>query len=437
MPYGPGGRTAADLYKQYYNTKLPRGQLPVHEPCVKICVMKILQINSVCSGSTGRIAAGIARVLRRQGHENIILYGRGAPARDAASERFTSDAAVYAHVAYARFTDRQGFFSTQATKRLITRMEEHKPDLIQLHNLHGYYLDWNVLFPWLAACGVPVVWTLHDCNAFTGHCAHFDAAGCERWRAGCGHCPLTREYPKSILLDQSARNFTQKRELTKDLKNLTIVTPSQWLSGLAKESFLGGREIVTVHNGVDLSVFRPRASDIRERYCVGGKRLIIGVANYWEPRKGMKTFFELAEKFGNDVRVALIGLSEKQIRSLPEHIVGVRRTQDAGELAAWYTAADVFVNPTLEDTFAITQIESLACGTPVVAYNVGGCPESLDESCGIVVPKGDVAELSNAVLSAFELSGEDCLMHAKMFDQQDCYREYADLYAQLCKEGGV
>ncbi|MEA4870375.1 MAG: glycosyltransferase [Christensenella sp.] len=394
--------------------------------------MKILQINSVCSGSTGRIAAGVSRVLREQGHESLLLYGRGGPAEGIASERIESQLGFFTHVAYARLSDRQGFASSAATRRMARLIEAYAPDVIQLHNLHGYYLDQSILLPFLAGYGKPVVWTLHDCNAFTGHCAHFDAYGCMRWREKCHDCQLKKEYPKSILLDQSARNFAEKKELTSQLAQLTIVTPSNWLAKLANQSFLGDRETVTIHNGIDPSVFQPTQSDLRARYGIdANQRLVLGVSNYWEPRKGLSTLVDLAERLSGDSTVALVGLSPQQLKSLPKGVIGVQRTANAAELAAWYSAADVFVNPTVEDTFPTTQIEALACGTPVICYDVGGCAESLDDSCGAAVPKGDFPALADAVLRSGTFKRENCLRRAKMFDQQDRYRDYAALYARL------
>ena len=414
---------------------MPRtGQLPAHKPYVNIEYMKILQINSVCSGSTGRIAAGVSRVLREAGHESLILYGRGEPAGGVDCARIESAAVFYRHTLYARVTDRQGFASTRATERMIQRIEEYKPDVIQLHNLHGYYLDWRVLFGYLRNAKIPVAWTLHDCNAFTGHCAFFDAVGCNKWKTGCGNCPQKRAYPASWIADSSAKNYVEKRALTDHIAGLTIVTPSNWLADLVKRSFLSEYPVRVLYNGVNRAVFCPTKSDIRARYEIGDKRLVLGVANVWEPRKGLDTFFELAERMHEEAVVALIGLSRAQVRSLPEGIIGLTRTASAAELAAWYTAADVFVNPTIEDNFPSTQIESLACGTPVVCFETGGCAESLDDSCGFVVPKGDVFALADAILRANQLKSEHCLRRAAKFDERERFLDYVSLYASIIGE---
>ena len=397
--------------------------------------MKIAQVNSVCSGSTGRISAGVACVLSANGDQSLLLYGRGGPADGIDCERIESKTAFYLHTAYARLSDRQGFASGAATRRLVARIAAFEPDVIQLHNLHGYYLDYRVLFHYLKSVGTPVVWTLHDCHAFTGHCAFFDMAGCGRWKTGCGNCPQKRAYPKSVLLDRSAKNYAEKRALCRGLKNLTIVTPSDWLKALAGQSFLKEYPIRTIHNGIDPTVFRPTNSDLRVRYGIGDDRLILGVANVWEPRKGLSDFIALAKKLDGKAKIVLIGLSDRQIKDLPHGVTGIRRTASAAELAAWYTAADVFVNPTLEDNFPTTQIESLACGTPVVCYDTGGCAEALDETCGVVVPKGDVDGLAAGVERAlFLLKSQDCLKRAAAFDQNDRFAEYVALYQRLSGE---
>jgi len=397
--------------------------------------MRVLQINSVCSGSTGRIAAGVSRVLNETGHESRILFGRGEPANGVACERIECAAEFYAHSLYARLTDRQGFASTAATRKMICSIRSFSPDVIQLHNLHGYYLDWHVLFEFLRTEGIPIVWTLHDCNAFTGHCAFFDAARCERWKTGCGSCPQRKSYPKSWFADQSARNYAEKRALTTGLDRLNIITPSNWLKKLVGQSFLREYPARVVYNGIDLSVFHPVSSDLRAQYGIGSKRLVLGVANVWEPRKGLHAFLDLAERLGKEAVVALIGRSGVQVKALPAGMIGITRTQSVREIVAWYSAADVFVNPTVEDNFPTTQIEALACGTPVVCYETGGCAESLDDSCGIVVPKGDVPALTDAIFSAGALKKEHCLRRAAQFGERERYCDYVSIYRSLCGEG--
>ncbi len=393
--------------------------------------MKILQINSVCGyGSTGRIAADLSHAVKAAGMECRIAYGRGKAPSDVETIRIDAPLNVSLHGALSRLTDKHGFYSKQATRDFIAKAKEWEPDLIHLHNVHGYYLNLPILFEYLGQAGLPVVWTLHDCWAFTGHCAYFDAAGCEKWRTGCGDCPQLHEYPASLGADRSAWNYRQKQELFRLPEKMTLVTPSEWLAGLVRESFLGGYPVRVIHNGINLEKFHPTPGDFRERYGLRGKKLALGIASVWERRKGLEDFIRLAGLLGEEWRIVLVGLSEQQQKGLPPGILGLARTDSIEELAALYTAADVFVNPTREDNFPTTNLEALACGTPVVTYRTGGSSESLDVTCGTVVEKGAVDALARAVQTA-DFSVEACLARAKCFDKAEKYQAYIRLYRDM------
>lgn len=392
--------------------------------------MNVLQINSVCGvGSTGRIAVELQALLEREGEESWIAYGRGE-AGGPHTLRIGGAADLYAHVALTRALDRHGFGSRRATRRFLRQAEALAPDLIHLHNIHGYYLHIGELFAWLRDRGLPVVWTLHDCWAFTGHCAYFDDAGCGKWKTGCGHCPQKRGYPSSLWADRSHANFLDKQSLFTSLSNMTVVTPSEWLAGLAGESFLRRYPIRVIPNGIDRTVFRPVESDIRERLGIGGKRMVLGVASVWERRKGLKDFAALAERLGDGCQIVLVGVTERQRAALPSRILCLSRTDSVQELAALYTAADVFVNPSVEETMGMTTVEALACGTPAVVYDATALPETVDPSCGIAVPKGDIEALCQAVQAA-DFSREACLRRAARYDKDACFGEYTALYRRL------
>lgn len=396
--------------------------------------MKILQINSVCGyGSTGRIAADLYHAAKADGMECRIAYGRGEAPADIETIRIGAPFHVRLHGALSRLTDKHGFYSRQATRDFIARVKEWGPDLIHLHNIHGYYLNLPILFEYLGFAGLPVVWTLHDCWTFTGHCAYFDAAGCEKWRTGCGNCPQLHEYPASFGADRSAWNYQRKRELFSMPEKMVLVTPSEWLADLARESFLGGSPVRVIPNGIDLEKFRPTPGDFRERYGLVGKKLALGVASVWERRKGLDDFIRLSGMLGETWKIVLVGLSEQQMKELPPGILGLARTGSIEELAALYTAADVFVNPTQEDNFPTTNLEALACGTPVLTYRTGGSPESISASCGIVVEKGDIKALAQAVQEA-DFSAEACLERAKCFDKTAKYLDYIRLYRDMTGE---
>ncbi len=391
-------------------------------------------INSVCGGSTGRICLDTMRALSVAGHTARLWYGRGNAPEGTEARRFSTDSEVYWHALLARITDRQGFCGSRAaTNRLIGELSDFQPDIIQLHQPHGYYLHLPTLFSYFKRSGVPVVWTLHDCWTMTGHCAYFDAAHCSKWRSKCGGCSQTHAYPEAFV-DRSQQNILDKRTLFSDVPKLNIVTPSNWLNDLARETYLKQYPIVTIHNGTDRTVFRPTENEsIRPKK--NGDKLILGAANVWEPRKGLDTFRALRNRLGENERILLVGLSPKQIAALPAGIDGVTRTADAHEMAALYTAADVFVDATREDNFPTTHIEALACGTPVVTYAVGGCAEALDAHCGIAVPKEDLSAMTDAIRRAYTFRAEDCLQRAAAFDKDDAARAYLALYESILRGG--
>lgn len=352
--------------------------------------MKYLFINSVSGfGSTGRIVAETCRHLTAEGHECRIAYGRKENgAVDIASIPIGGRLDNIIHGMENRLLDNQGFGSFFATLRFLKQAEEFDPDVIWLHNIHGYYLHIGLLFRWLKRSGKQIRWTLHDCWALTGHCAYFDYVGCDRWKTGCHHCPQKGEYPRAMLLDGSSRNYRTKKELFTGIPNLTLIVPSHWLEKRVKESFLGEYPVEVVYNTVDRQIFRPTESDFRERHGLTGKKIVLGVANVWDRRKGLEDFIALAGLLPESYRIVLIGLSEQQIASLPEKILGLPRTSSLTELAEAYTAADVYVTPSTEETFGMTVLEAECCGTKAVVYQDTACEEVAEKFGGIAVPRG-------------------------------------------------
>lgn len=362
--------------------------------------MKVLQVNSV-SGirSTGRICTDIADALIDAGHECMIAYGREhVPEKyHEISYRIGSDFDVHFHGLLSRIFDNTGFGSRKATEEFINWAEKYNPDVIHLHNLHGYYINIEVLINYLKEAGKPVVWTFHDCWPFTGHCAYFSYVGCEKWKTGCFHCPQKGEYPASYLFDSSKQNYLRKKELFTSLTNLTVVTPSKWLAGLVKQSFLSKYPVQVIHNGIDLEQFKPASSNFRQKHGIENKMILLGVAATWDRRKGLDIFLELAEMLDEHYVIILVGLSKKQLDNLPRNIIGIQRTDSVKELAEIYTAADVFLNPTMEDNYPTVNLEAIACGTPVITFNSGGSAESIPHNCGQVLDIKDAISLKNAV----------------------------------------
>ena len=378
--------------------------------------MKILQINSVCGvGSTGRIATDLYKVIEEAGHECVIAYGRGTAPEGIKTIKIGTNFDNYMHVAKTRIFDKHGFGSTKATKEFIKKVEEYDPDVIHLHNIHGYYINTEILFEYLKRANKKVVWTLHDCWAFTGHCSHFDYIGCDKWKNGCKKCPQKNEYPSSKIADASEFNYEKKKELFTSVKYMTIVTPSKWLAGLVKESFLGKYEVIVINNGIDLDVFKPTESDFREKYGLQDKKIILGVASVWTERKGVNTFIELSEKLDDNFKIILVGVNKKQKSMLPKNVIGITRTNNVKELAEIYTVADVFVNPTLEEVMGLTNVEALACGIPVITFDSGGSVECIDESSGKIVTKGDIDKLIKYIneIKNMNISKECCINRAK------------------------
>lgn len=386
--------------------------------------MKVLMINSVCGiGSTGRICTDIADELTENGHECKIAFGRKAvPERyQKYAYRITSDGGVKINALKARLFDNEGFNAAGATKKLISFIEEYNPDVIHLNNLHGYYLNVKILFEYLKKTDKKVVWTLHDCWAFTGHCANFQYPVCDKWKTGCFDCVRKTKYPKSFV-DNSQKNYLEKERVFCGVKNLTVVTPSEWLARLVKESFLGRYPTKVINNGIDTSVFRPTESDFKERNGLKDKKMILGVANVWDEFKGINDFIGLSKKISDDYRIVLVGLDEKQLGMLPENILGITRTNNTKELAEIYTAADVLFNPTYEDNYPTVNLEAQACETPVVTYDTGGSGESVPKEN--VIAAGDVDAFLNL---------EKSQLKVKYIDKRD-KSLFIDKYLKLYHE---
>lgn len=392
--------------------------------------MKVLQINTVCGqGSTGRIAVDLYKILEEEGHECVIAYGRGGAPKGISAIKIGNDFNIYMHGILTRFTDRHGFYSAYATNKFIKEIEAYDPDIIHLHNLHGYYINIEILFEYLAKVNKPVVWTLHDCWAFTGHCAYFDFVGCDRWRTGCFNCPQKGTYPKSIGIDNSRENYQMKKTLFQSIEKMVIVTPSNWLAGLVKQSFLSKYPVKVIPNGIDLSIFKPTKSNFREKYRLQDKIIILGVANIWEKRKGLDDFITLANEIDEKYKIVLVGLNSEQIKEIPQNLIGLERTESVEELVEIYSAADVFLNPTYEDNFPTTNLEALACGTPVITYDTGGSPESLDDNCGIVVEKNNFVQLVKIIHDKkWSLLNGKCVENVQAYDRKIKYVDYISLY---------
>ncbi|EGS5728534.1 TPA: glycosyltransferase [Clostridium perfringens] len=391
--------------------------------------MKVLQINSVCGvGSTGRIATDLYKVLEEQGHECVIAYGRGTAPEGIKTIKIGTDFDNYMHVVKTRLFDKHGFASTKATKEFIKKVKEYDPDVIHLHNIHGYYINIEILFDYLKKSNKKVIWTLHDCWAFTGHCAYFDYVGCEKWKNDCKNCPQKKEYPNSLVIDNSNWNFKRKKEIFTGLKDLTIVTPSKWLARLVKESYLSEYNVEVINNGINLDIFKPMKSNFREKYGLEDKFIVLGVASTWDRRKGLNYLVKLSEKLDDNYKVVVIGINKKQREKLPKNMISLTRTNSIKELVELYSVADVFVNPTLEDNFPTTNLEALACGTAVITFDTGGSGESICQGNGIICNEKKVDEIIKNINNAINLSKDSCRKQSLLFDREKKYLEYVNCF---------
>lgn len=362
--------------------------------------MRVLLINSVCGvKSTGRIATDIADDYISKGHTCRIAYGREqVPEKyKAIAYRIGNDFDVYVNAFRSRILDNEGFNAKRQTKRFLEWAEEYNPDLLWLHNLHGYYLNVEMLFEWIKSRPqMEVKWTLHDCWAFTGHCAHFTMAECYKWKILCESCKQKTIYPSSILIDASEQNFIKKRECFCGIKKMTIITPSKWLANIVKQSFLKEYPIEVQHNRIDKTIFKPTPSDFREKNGLENKVIILGVATAWSLNKGLNDFIELSKLLNPKYKIVLIGLNEKQIKTIPNSIICIPKTNNMQQLAGIYTAADIHLSLSREETFGLTIVEALACGTPAIVYK-GTAGEEVAEANGGIVVDRSLGEIIKAI----------------------------------------
>ena len=408
--------------------------------------MKVLQINTryYNGGSTGRITFDLKKVMEANGIESYVAFGFGYNAKDNEKDtvyRIESDRELFISKLWTKATGHHGFNNKRETKRLLAWIDEIKPDIIHMHNIHNHYVNIRMLLRYIADKNIPCVLTMHDCWTFTGHCAYFDFSGCDKWKTGCNHCPSLRDYPKTFApIDPSSWNYKMKKKLFAPL-NITFVSPSQWLCNLQQQSFLKDKPCVVINNGVDMSVFHPIKSNVREEYGIGNRKMILAVAGGLAKRKGKDYLLKLPSLLNDDEVLVLVGLKNGQETLLPttNKVIGIQRTKTPDELVGLYSEADVFINPTLEDNFPTTNIEALACGTPVVTFRTGGSWECVDDATGRVAEKGDIVDLLDKIRDVLSKGKmhfkEACVRKAlEMYNKDIQYRKYIELYCKILKE---
>lgn len=405
---------------------------------------KLLQINPVIrtNTSTGRIMQEIGELAMANGWESYIAYSGGRDGIRPCNSNLMPvggklDVAV--HGLWTRLTDRHGLASWNATRKFIKEIETLKPDVIHIHNIHGYFLNYKLLFDYLKKADIPVVWTIHDCWLYTGHCYYYSSIGCDRWKSGCGNCPQRKAFPSSWLIDRSAGNYKDKAIAFNAIKDkLTVVPVSRWIREEMSHSFLKDCRYQVIHNGIDLNVFDVRPDDkaVREKYGLGQKHIILGLASIWCKEKGWDDFVRMSEMLNDDEVIVMVGVNEEQQKLLPPNIVAIRRTDNIRQLAELYSAAVAFVNPTWQDNYPTVNLEAIACGTPVVTYRTGGSVEAVTEKTGYIVEQGDVKGLLDAVRQIEKndkiLYTLNCRAHALAnFRKEERYEDYLKLYENL------
>ena len=400
----------------------------------------ILEINGINYSSTGNITLNIAKQLRdndykvytacknsRMGqkfqYENQIFIG-------SRFERVVSDNLAY-------LTGLKDHFNILNTRSFIRTINKIKPDLIHMHLLHDTYLNLNMFFKYLKKSNIPVIWTLHDCWALTGQCSYFDLVKCNKWKTGCHDCPQTNTYPKTLFIDNTKNLWQEKKKWFNGVKNMTLVTPSIWLKDLVQESFMKDYPVKVIYNGINLEIFKPTKSDFRKKYNLENKKIILGVSYGWSITKGVDVFIRLASLLPEDYQIVMVGGNDETDKMFPDNIISIHKTYNQQELVEIYSASDLFLNPTRQDNFPTVNIEALACGIPVLAFNTGGCPEIINNECGSIVEKDDIESLKNKIVRICETkpySKQKCVERAQEFNMTDRFHEYVELINQILKD---
>lgn len=390
----------------------------------KIVEMKVLFINSVCGfGSTGRIVETLAQSVE----DSLVVFGRKDYTKNLVQTYQMTSFSGNAKAAMKTILfNENGFSNQKETEALIQKIKEFQPDVIHLHNLHGYYLHVGILFDYLKQANIPVVWTLHDCWGFTGYCPHFEKVECDQFQTECKNCLYPFAYPYSLFKQHVNANFLKKKEIFTNVPKMTIVTPSHWLKEVVQTSFLKDYLVEVIPNGIDFTKFSsmPKPST---------HFTILYVANVWTEEKGSEEMKQLFPLLNPEIQVKVVGKGSEQFQSFP-NVSTFPQTNNIEELVAHYQSAHLLINQTLQDNFPTIHLEALACGTPILTYNTGGCGEVITDKTGIMIPKYDVSEMVNQIHKQFEQYSfqiEDCVTHAKQYSKEEMTSHYHSLYQRI------
>ncbi|MGN0006936.1 MAG: glycosyltransferase [Alistipes sp.] len=398
----------------------------------------LLQIGAACNcGAPGKIAEQIGVLAMDNGWDVYMAHGhRHSNPSQLKSIEMATPILERIHALYSILLDKHGLGPNGKTEELVGWIKTNKPDIIHIHNLHGYFINYKTLFEYLSTVNIPIVWTFHDFWSITGHCAYFDNIGCQQWTTACIKCPQNSSYPQTILWHRTSKNYDLKKKLFTGIQRMTIVPVSQWAGTLLKKSFLCNYPIQPIYNGVDTNVFKPRASSVRKILGLETKTILLGVAYPWSERKGYSLYFKLRERLPNEFVIIMVGVNDKERAELPTGIIGIPRTNNQIELAEYYSVADMVLNLSTQETFGMTTVEGMACGTPVVVMNKTASPELVTPTTGVIAEVGDINNIIQAILE-IKRNGKDfystnCRFRAiNMFDKNKCFQKYINLYNQL------
>lgn len=385
---------------------------------------KLIQINTVCNVSTGHIMGEIQKAAESDGFITLSIFGRRKGFTNLPCRKIGNPISFWLHVALTTVFDLHGMGSYFVTKKIIRVLRNENPDIIHLHNMHGYYLNYPLLFAYLKnEYKGKIFWTFHDCWPFTGHCAFYTMAACEKWRNGCNQCPNKKEYPISLIKDSSSHNYRMKKEYFTGIRNLTIIVPSEWMNRQVQYSFMKEYRVKTIHNGIDTKIFQYHENnDVYKKYGINeDKKIILGVAAYWTERKGLDDFVELARHISDDYVIVLVGLSLKQQNVLPSNIIGIQRTESREELAKIYSASYIFMNPSIEESFSMVTVEAMACGLPVIALDTSAVGELVDQSTGIVLHTHTSEDFMSAIGKIKNLIDDGTISRSKITSRAQNY----------------
>ena len=409
----------------------------------------LVEINTVVNNSTGRIMHDIQREADISGMETLSIVGRRHVYTDVPCVKFGNALSFWIHVIWTTLTDRHGLepvLSSQFTRKMVRRIREANPDIIHLHNIHGYYLHYPTLMKYLAyEYKGKIIWTFHDLWPITGHCAYYSAVNCDKWMTGCNHCPNKKRYPVSLGLDGSRKNYEIKKELFTSLSNLTITVPSEWMASQVRQSFMGKYPVEVIHNGIDTAVFDHNRLiadlDIESNKCAdetawSDKKILLSVASIWDERKGLKDLVALSDKLNDDYVMVIVGLSKHQISRLPKGVIGITRTENIEELVSLYSRAHIFINPSLEESFSLVTVEALSCGCPCIVLDTSAVAELVNDDNGVVLHSHKPEDYLDAIKSIENrgYSRDSVRATALKYDNKYMLEEYMRLYGEVLRD---